>query len=238
MQHSFFIFLYTGAEFLHETGKYAEVHVCCPSLSSRANKPVSLVMLEHTGNEKFVADMDGHTNTVDINADTVSRRGWDAVQPREMTQMESPAHTVIVHHTALRFCAHPRESVTELAHIQRMHMQERGFDDIGYNFLISGDGTVYEGRGWGIVGAHAKEHNFYSVGIAFMGNLNADLPSSASLSALLRLLHIGVLHGHVRPNFVLLGHKDVAKTACPGENLYSVLPKLRDRLQNNELLQA
>uniref|UniRef100_A0A671LIH5 Peptidoglycan-recognition protein SC2-like n=1 Tax=Sinocyclocheilus anshuiensis TaxID=1608454 RepID=A0A671LIH5_9TELE len=99
-------------------------------------------------------------------------------------------------------------------------------------FLISGDGMVYEGRGWGIVGAHAKEHNFNSVGIAFMGNFNDEMPSSASLSALLRLLHIGVLHGHVRPNVVLVGHRDVAKTECPGEYLYALLPKLRDQLQN------
>ncbi len=42
------------------------------------------------------------------------------------------------------------------------------------SFLISGDGVVYEGRGWGVVGAHAKEHNFNSVGIAFMGNFNGE----------------------------------------------------------------
>ncbi|CAM4577541.1 unnamed protein product [Leuciscus chuanchicus] len=179
--------------------------------------------------------MDGHTpgETVDMNsAAVVCRRAWKAVDPRDRTAMKSPAQNVIVHHTALRYCSCPRDSVSQLAHIQRMHMQERSFDDIGYNFLISGDGVVYEGRGWGIVGAHAKEHNFYSVGIAFMGNFNDDLPSSASLSALLRLLHFGVLHGHVHPNFVLVGHRDMAKTECPGEHLYALLPKLRDQLRN------
>ncbi|XP_016329903.1 peptidoglycan-recognition protein SC2-like isoform X1 [Sinocyclocheilus anshuiensis] len=185
--------------------------------------------------ETLIADMDGHApgEPVDMNAvAVVSRRGWNAVEARDRTEMKNPAQTVIVHHTALRYCAHPPDSVSQLAHIQHMHMQERGFDDIGYNFLISGDGMVYEGRGWGVVGAHAKEHNFNSVGIAFMGNFNDELPSSASLSALLRLLHIGVLHGHVQPNFVLVGHRDVAKTECPGKNVYALLPKLRDQLQN------
>ncbi|XP_067275554.1 peptidoglycan recognition protein 5 [Pseudorasbora parva] len=174
--------------------------------------------------------MDGHTpvETLDMNS-VVSRRAWNAVDPRDKAAMKSPAHTVVVHHTAL---PQPRDIVPQLAHIQRMHMQERGFDDIGYNFLISGDGVVYEGRGWGIVGAHAKDHNSYSVGIALMGNFNDELPSSASLLALLRLLHTGVLHGHVRPNFELIGHRDVAKTECPGEHLYSQLPKLREQLQN------
>lgn len=29
--------------------------------------------------------------------------------------------------------------------IQNLHMKENNFDDIGYNFLIGGDGNVYEG---------------------------------------------------------------------------------------------
>ncbi|XP_052387886.1 peptidoglycan-recognition protein SC2-like [Carassius gibelio] len=189
-------------------------------------------MERHTPGEPL--HMERHTpgEPVDLNAvAVVCRRAWNAVEPRDRTEMKSPAQTVIIHHTALRFCAQPRESVSQLAHIQHMHVQERGFDDIGYNFLISGDGTVYEGRGWGIVGAHAKEHNLNSVGIAFMGNFNNEMPSSSSLSALLRLLHIGVLHGHVRPDFVLVGHRDVAKTECPGKNVYALLPKLRDELQ-------
>lgn len=34
---------------------------------------------------------------------------------------------------------------------------------------------MYEGRGWGVVGAHAKGNNHDSVGIAFMGNFNSKL---------------------------------------------------------------
>lgn len=42
-----------------------------------------------------------------------------------------------------------------------------------FSFLVGGDGTVYEGRGWGVVGAHTKGHNHDSLGIAFMGNYNS-----------------------------------------------------------------
>ncbi len=42
-----------------------------------------------------------------------------------------------------------------------------------FSFLVGGDGTVFEGRGWGVVGAHAKGNNHDSVGIAFMGNFNS-----------------------------------------------------------------
>lgn len=42
-----------------------------------------------------------------------------------------------------------------------------------FSFLVAGDGTVFEGRGWGVMGAHAKDHNSDSLGIAFMGNFNS-----------------------------------------------------------------
>lgn len=32
---------------------------------------------------------------------------------------------------------------------------------------------MFEGRGWGVVGAHTKGHNHDSVGIVFMGNFNS-----------------------------------------------------------------
>lgn len=160
----------------------------------------------------------------------IARSVWKAADPRIRTEMKGPARMVIVHHTALRYCVQPRDSLAQLAYIQNLHMHEREFDDIGYNFLISGDGSVYEGRGWGVVGAHAKEHNCDSVGIAFMGNFNEELPTPASLTALQRLLRVGEISGHVRPDFVLVGHRDVAKTECPGENVYSALTKLRTQL--------
>ena len=39
-----------------------------------------------------------------------------------------------------------------------------GWSDIGYNFLVGEDGNIYEGRGWGKVGAHARGHNSDSIG--------------------------------------------------------------------------
>ena len=32
--------------------------------------------------------------------------------------------------------------------LQNMHFEERGLNYIGYNFVVGGDGRVYEGRGW------------------------------------------------------------------------------------------
>ena len=52
-----------------------------------------------------------------------------------------------------------------------------GWDDIGYNFVIGGDGRVYEGRGWDRVGAHTKGWNSISVSFAVMGDFRDHLPN-------------------------------------------------------------
>lgn len=69
-------------------------------------------------------------------------------------------------------------------------MVDRKFRDIGYNFLvipskmflsipiafetdrfqIGGDGSIFEGRGWGIHGAHVPKYNSRSIGICLLGN--------------------------------------------------------------------
>jgi len=53
-----------------------------------------------------------------------------------------------------------------------------GWDDIGYNFLVGGDGNVYEGRGWDNQGAHVKGQNRASYGGAFIGDFTNELPTA------------------------------------------------------------
>ena len=55
--------------------------------------------------------------------------------------------------------------------IRRWH-KERGFSDIGYHYVIYLDGSVHEGRPIDKVGAHCKEHNSNSIGIAYVGGLD------------------------------------------------------------------
>ncbi|MBN3305471.1 PGRP1 protein, partial [Amia calva] len=137
--------------------------------------------------------------------------------------MSQPAGRAIIHHTALSQCHSPDSCAQELRDIQSLHMRHRGFDDIGYNFLIGGDGSVYEGRGWGIVGAHAKMHNNNSLGIALMGHFSHQPPTPAALSSAQQLLECGVALGHLHPDYTLSGHRDVRNTECPGDQLYSAM---------------
>ncbi len=49
-----------------------------------------------------------------------------------------------------------------------------GWSDIGYNFLIGGDGNAYMGRGWDRVGAHTVGYNDISVAFSLIGNFEED----------------------------------------------------------------
>ena len=43
--------------------------------------------------------------------------------------------------------------------IQNYHINTKKWCDVGYSFLIGGDGKVYEGRGWDEIGAHTFGFN-------------------------------------------------------------------------------
>ncbi|TNN01606.1 peptidoglycan recognition protein 5 [Takifugu flavidus] len=159
----------------------------------------------------------------------VSRAQWGAAPPKSRENLTGPAQKVVIHHTALPKCSGLSGCRDLLLSIQRFHMNDRNFDDIGYNFLVGFDGTVFEGRGWGVVGAHAKGFNNESLGIAFMGNFNNDTPSSEAVLSVRQLLHSGVSQGFLCPDFALMGHRDLSATECPGANLYAALPKLKLR---------
>ncbi|KAF3847986.1 hypothetical protein F7725_021014 [Dissostichus mawsoni] len=146
----------------------------------------------------------------------VSRQQWGAAAPKQAPDKFSCAQRVIIHHTDTPRCSSRSECVSRVASIQRGHMTERKWDDIGYNFLVAADGAVFEGRGWGAVGAHAKGNNHDSLGIAFIGNFKIK-----------QLLQSGVSQGFIKPQFGLCGHRDVGDTECPGGKLYAVLQQLK-----------
>lgn len=55
-------------------------------------------------------------------------------------------------------------------YLKNDHMNRKGWNDIGYNFLVGEDGNVYEGRGWGKQGAHSVPFNKKSIGICIIGD--------------------------------------------------------------------
>lgn len=76
--------------------------------------------------------------------------------------------------------------------IRRWHL-DRGFSDIGYHYVVDLDGTVEAGRNLAKPGAHVSGHNANSIGIVYVGGLDAkgkpkDTRTTAQKHALLDLL--------------------------------------------------
>lgn len=107
----------------------------------------------------------------------------------------------------------------EVRKIQKLHIN-KNWADIGYNFLVGGDGRIYEGRGWNMEGAHTKHYNKLTIGVAVMGNFEYDVPSFRIINTLKNFAKCAEGMGYLKNDYTLRGHRDFAKTACPGANLY------------------
>lgn len=69
------------------------------------------------------------------------------------------------------------------------------FDDIPYNFLIGGDGAIYEGRGFFRSGEiirtdNVNEFDVNGAFVAFIGNFDSRVPSPSEVAALTRLTSV------------------------------------------------
>lgn len=102
--------------------------------------------------------------------------------------------------------------------IKKMHIQ-RGFDTIGYHFIIDLDGTIESGRPLTMNGAHCnskgfsgKSYNSHSIGICYIGGLDkkgksADTRTDAQKKALHQL--VSELCGKYQI-LEVLGHRDTS----------------------------
>lgn len=107
--------------------------------------------------------------------------------------------------------------------IQMFHMESRQWDDIGYNFLVAGDGSAYFGRGWDYIGAHTLGYNRYSIGIAFIGTFNNEVPPQKQIEACQKLIKLGVQLGKISKDYKLFAHRQLSSTLSPGDKLYNII---------------
>lgn len=145
-------------------------------------------------------------------AKVVSRAEWGARAPRsrQTTTTWAARTEFIVHYSAGPPTQSPRQ-------IQDFHMDAQGWVDVGYNFLVDQAGTVYEGRGWLIVGSHAPGHNTSGIGVCFIGRDGDDTPAAR---AAIRWLYDEACRRAGR-KLKILGHRDVYATSCPGDRLHA-----------------
>jgi hypothetical protein len=127
---------------------------------------------------------------------------------------------IVVHCTATRpeWWA-DKLPIQKVDEVRRWHVEDRGWSDIGYHYLIDRDGSVVEGRPLIRAGAHAKGHNSHSIGISLFGGHGGNVNDAfgdnftkeqdAALRKLIAKLKDRYAIGSV------IGHNEVSNKACP-----------------------
>jgi hypothetical protein len=195
------------------------------------------------------------SQTTDTPFPYVTREEWGADQcPPRAAPEYGQVKAVAVHHTVSLNDYTPEEAPQIVLAICRYHRNSNGWNDIGYNALVDKYGTIYEGRAGGldqaIVGAHAQGFNSQTAGVANIGDYSSISASDAALRATADYIRWKLaVHGQPLSGPVtltsgggpesryaagakvtvdrVLGHRDVGKTACPGNGLYDQLDQIR-----------
>ena len=96
----------------------------------------------------------------------------------DLDQIEKSTRTItgiVIHHSA-------SGPFTTARDIDEWHTG-RGWNGIGYHYVVGADCQVYEGRDINIDGAHTKGHNENTIGICVIGNFSQDDPKHPPYAA-------------------------------------------------------
>jgi len=165
--------------------------------------------------------------------------GWGARANREIVPVwnQKPVK-ILVHHTATPNQADVSQGAAFglSRSIQNFHMDRRGWLDTGQHFTVSRGGFAMEGRHRSleivragrqqVEGAHCTGQNVVAVGIENEGTYTSVDPPPAQWNRL-RDLCAWICNRYGIAPTELYGHRDFKNTACPGDRLYSLLPRLR-----------
>jgi N-acetyl-anhydromuramyl-L-alanine amidase AmpD len=135
---------------------------------------------------------------------------------------------VMVHHTASSRLITTLEKVNEWHKDRGFNLSQLGFY-VGYHFIIDMDGNLRQTRNIDEDGCHCNtfdtgevtSFNRSSIGICVFGNFEDEYPTAEQLNTLTNIIK------ELQPTLVL-GHRDVKDTLCPGKFLYSKVIAMRN----------
>ncbi len=147
----------------------------------------------------------------------------------------------IVHHSA---GSNSNTNYTQVVRdIYILHTEVNGWSDIGYNYLVAQDGTLYAGRDPDggsqdlVRGAHFCGRNTGTLGICLLGNYEEVEPTQESWTTLQNFMVYSLINLNLDPFDeishptgllgTIAGHRDGCATLCPGENVYTRIESLK-----------
>ena len=165
------------------------------------------------------------------------RSAWGArAVDRGNVEPMGSVHRLTIHHSAMYFRdTRPATCGAQLQLIQKDHMQNRGYGDIGYHFVVDPSGRIWQGRDLRYQGAHASgSNNVGNIGICLLGNFvrgrKGQGPTDAQIKAMRQL--VSTLMGRYRfgPDSIHC-HSDFKATDCPGPLMEPVVAQMVRDLQ-------
>ncbi|XP_046608514.1 peptidoglycan-recognition protein SA-like isoform X1 [Neodiprion virginianus] len=166
--------------------------------------------------------LEGNSVALDEDVAILTKERWGGYEMRDGWQNRSlshPVELVIIGHTASSPCSTFEECASKMQTFQNLHVQTRGWVSIGYNFVIGGDGNVYQALGWDITN-YTRDN---SIMISFIGNYVINEVKNKQRKAVQLLLEQGVELGKLASNYKLVAHCQVANTLSPGQYLLADL---------------
>lgn len=118
----------------------------------------------------------------------------------------------------LHCSATPEGRDVSASDIRRWHVEERGFADIGYHFVVRLNGTVECGRSLDRAGAHCRGYNSRSIGVCYVGGADGSLKSKDTRTDCQRVA-LELLTERLQsryPGISVKKHRELAATCCPG----------------------
>jgi putative cell wall-binding protein len=188
----------------------------------------------------------------------IPRAAWGADESlvKGVPVINGSVRAIILHHTDTLNSYSAGAAFAQVRSLYAFHTKVRGWNDVGYNFIVDRYGRVYEGRRGSItqavMGAHAGGFNAQTLGIAVLGTFSATALPAAVESALVPLVAWKAAEYGINPagraTLVsaggtytryaagtpvgvsgLSGHRDVDSTECPGDAAYPRLAPVRSR---------
>lgn len=169
----------------------------------------------------------------------ISRKDWGASEPVRKMKRHKPQY-ITIHHTATMQV--PERPIGDKLHsLQQFSMRDdsladgtlkKAWADIPYHFYIAADGTIAEARRLNYIGDSNTSYDLNGhILIVLEGNFQKENISSVQYVNLEKLV-LALSRDYAISSGKITGHKDQAQTSCPGESLYALLPKLRQKVDN------
>ncbi|RVU43588.1 hypothetical protein EA187_12235 [Lujinxingia sediminis] len=165
----------------------------------------------------------------------IPRSEWGAINPGKICGSVVAPYRASIHHTYAP-SGDGGDAAARVRQMQSYHINTRGWCDIGYHFIVSQAGNIYQGRSRSDrPGAHVGNQNSGNVGISFIADFTTQTPSQTQLNAGARMLKwVHETHGVPMTRTAVKGHREWPgqSTSCPGGNMISSLETLLQKTRD------